>query len=217
MKLHGAIAPVLAALLVSACATSRPATAPEARAEQAERDKEQAQADARKARLDAEEARETAADAERARYEADQRARYAAATAAQAEQDARIAETTGVAEPQPVYAGATEAPYPRLTFAVSSTDLGDAERTRLDQIAASLRDHPSRRVVIRTFAEDTGDRGRDERLAQRRADAVANFLVNRGVSGDRIVTKVVTREVAYESVPVTERRGPYRSVELVIK
>jgi outer membrane protein OmpA-like peptidoglycan-associated protein len=217
MNLHGAIAPALAALLVSACATSHPASAPEARAEQAEHDKQQAQADARKARVDAEEARANAVDAERARYEADQRAHYAAASAAQAEQDARLAEAQGVAEPQPVAAGAVEAPYPRVTFAATSTDLVDAERARLDQIASSLRDHPSRRVVIHAYAEDTGDRGQDARLAQRRADSVARYLENGGVSRDRIVTKVVTREVAYASIPEGERRGPYRSVELVIK
>ncbi len=215
MKLRTAIVPALAALLVTACASSRPASAPE-RADQAERDKDKAQDDARKARIDAAEARQSAQDADRARVEADQKARYAAAAAAQAERDAQQAPPNGVAEPQPV-AGVVEAPYPRVSFAASSTDLTDAERARLDAIADSLRAHPSRRISINTYADDTGDEVKDAKLAQRRADAVAHYIENRGISADRIVTRVVTRDVAYAARPESDRRGPYRSVEFVVR
>ena len=213
MKLRDAIAPALAALLATACATSRPVSAPE-RAEQAEHDKARAQDDARKARIDAYEARVAAQDADRARYEADLRARYAADTAAQAERDAQQAQTVGVAEPQPVAAPTT---YPRVTFTASSYDLPGSERARLDAIAESLREHPGHRVIIHTYADDYGDADKDARLAQRRADAVAHYLENRGVSSDRIVTKVVTRDVAYAYTPEGERRGPYRSVAIVVR
>jgi outer membrane protein OmpA-like peptidoglycan-associated protein len=211
MRIRHAIAPVLAALLATACASSNTASAP-ARAEQADEDKARAQEDARKARIHAEEARLDAQDAERARIEADQRAAYATASAAQTDRDARL-EQTGVAESQ---APAVEAQYPRVTFATSSADLPGPEQARLDEIAASLRAHPGRRVVIYTYADDTGDSAQDARLAQRRADAVARYFEYRGVSGDRIATKVATREVAY-SWRAGDRRGPYRSVVITIR
>jgi outer membrane protein OmpA-like peptidoglycan-associated protein len=216
MKLRGAVVTGLAAILVTACASSRPASAPE-RADQAERDKARAEEDARKARIDSAEARQNAADADRARYEADQRARYAAAEAAQAERDARQAQWTGVAEPQRSDARLVQSPYPRVVFAASSADLADSERATLDEIVSSLRAHPSQTVVIHTYADDTGDHAKDEKLAQRRADAVAHYFESRGVSGDRITTKIVTREVAYGDVPDDERRGPYRRVVIIMK
>ncbi len=211
MKIRTAIAPALAALLVTACASSNTESAP-ARAEQAEADKARAQEDAHRARVHAEEARLDAQDAEHARIEADQRAAYAAAAAAQADRDAQL-EQVGVAEPQGV---AVEAQYPRVTFATSSADLPGPEQARLDQIAASLRAHPWRRVVIDTYADDNGDSARDARLAQRRADAVARYFEYRGVAGERISTRVVTREVAY-SWRTGDRRGPYRSVVIAIR
>jgi len=217
MKLRNGIAPVLAtALLATACASSRPASAPE-RAAQAEHDKAQAQDEARKAQIEDQEARQTAQNADRARVEADQKARYAAAAAAQADRDAQQAHGTGVAEPQAVETRAVGGPSTRVTFAPSSVDLADSEKTRLDQIADSLRVHPSRKVVIHTYADDTGDGDKDARLAQRRAKAVVRYFEDRGISGDRITTKVVTREDAYASIPERDRRAPYRSVEIIGK
>lgn len=210
MKFRSAIAPALAALLATACATSRPASAPE-RAEQAEHDKNKADEDARQARIDAAEAHQSATDADRAQYEADQRARHASIEAAQAERDARYEQATGVTEAQPA-----TAPYPYVTFATSSYDLTDFERSRLDRMAESLRAHPSRHVVIHTYADDTGDPGKDARLAQRRADAVAHYFENRGISNDRIVIKVVTRDIAHTDRPSTDD-GPYRSVAIIVK
>jgi outer membrane protein OmpA-like peptidoglycan-associated protein len=81
----------------------------------------------------------------------------------------------------------------------------------------SLQAHPSRTVVIHAYADDTGDQAKDTQLAQRRADAVAHYLQGRGISGDRITTQVVTREVAYADVPESERRGPFRRVVIVEK
>ncbi len=216
MKVRGAIVTALGAILVTACATSRPVSAPE-RAEQAERDKARAEDDARKARIDAADARQNALDADRARYEADQRARYASAEAAQAERDAQQTQATGVAEPQPADSRVMVAPFPRVAFAASSADLADSERPTLDETVSSLRAHPSRTIVIHTYADDTGDETKDARLAQRRADAVVQYLESRGISGDRITTQIVARDVAYADLPANERRGPYRRVVIVMK
>jgi outer membrane protein OmpA-like peptidoglycan-associated protein len=216
MKIRNAIAAAVTAILATACASSRPASAPE-RAAQAEYDKAQAQDNARRAWIADEEARRNAQDADRARVEADQKARYAAAAAAQADRDAQQAQGTGVAEPQSGEGRAVGGPYPRVTFAPSSIDLSDSERTRLDQIADSLRAHPSRTVVIRTYADDTGDSDKDARLARRRAKAIVVYFGDRGISSDRITTKVVTREDAYASIPERDRHAPYRSVEIVVK
>jgi outer membrane protein OmpA-like peptidoglycan-associated protein len=223
MKLRDGIAPVLVALLAtagaSACASSHTGAAPE-RAEQAEQDRLRADNDARKAEVNAAQARQDARDADRAQWEAEQRAQFAAAEASQAERDAAQIQATAPA-PQPVGVTAAQAPppapaaapYPRIAFDETGADLSSTERARLDDMAASLVAHPGRHAVIRAYVVDAGDEDRDVHLAQRRADTVARYLEDHGVTSDRIVTKVFSRDVAYVG---GDRRGPYRSVEVVI-
>ncbi len=227
MKLRDGIAPVLVALLAtagaSACASSHTAAAPE-RAEQAEQDRIRADDDARKAEVNAAQARQDARDADRAQWEAEQRAHYAAAEASQAERDAAQIQATapgpapapqrvGVTAAQPPTPAPAAAPYPRIAFDDTSADLSSTERARLDDMAASLVAHPGRHAVIRAYVVDAGDEDRDVRLAQRRADMVARYLMDHGVTSDRVVTKVFSRDDAYVGA---DRRGPYRSVEVVI-
>jgi len=215
MKLSHTIAPALAAILVTACATH--ASAPE-RAEQAQEDKQRADDQARQARIDAENARASAADASRAQHEADVKAQYAAQEAAQAERDARpVPGPAGVAEPQgDGRVVGVPAPDSGVSFATKSADLSGDDRARLDDLAANLRTHPAQRVVIKGYADDTGADSTDAQLSQQRADAVAHYLEKRGVTGDRIVTKVGTWS-STSTDDVTRRRALHHRVEIIVK
>lgn len=210
MKLSHVIAPALAAILATACAScTHEASAPD-RAAQAEADKHRAQDEARDAQLNAAKARADAQDAARAQYEADQKARFAAEAAAQAERDAQLQNGTGVAEPQPV--GVVVGPNPGVAFAVSSADLTSDEKARLDDIADRLRAHPSHRIVIEGYSDDIRADTPDSRLSRRRADCVAHYLEKRGVSSDRITVRVGTRN----AVRYDDHRGYNRGVDLVV-
>jgi outer membrane protein OmpA-like peptidoglycan-associated protein len=216
MKLSHTIAPALAAILVTACATH--ASAPE-RAEQAQEDKQRADDQARQARIDAENARASAADAARAQHEADVKAQYAAQEAAQAERDAHqpAPGPAGVAEPQgDGRVVAVPAPDSGVSFAAKSADLSGDDRARLDDLAGSLRAHPAQQIVIKGYADDTGSDSTDAQLSQQRADAVAHYLEKKGVSGDRIVTKVGTWSSA-STDDVTRRRALHHRVEIIVK
>lgn len=216
MKLSHTIAPALAALFLAACASHEThASAPE-RAQQAEEDKQHADDSARQARIDAENARINAQDAARAQHEADVKAQYAAQEAAQAERDARQPPAYGVAEPQAVDGHEFAGPDSGVWFATRTADLTGDDKARLDDLAASLRAHPSRTVVIKGWADDSGVSSTDAQLSQRRADAVARYLENRGVSSDRIVTKVGTWSSA-STDDVTRRRALHHRVEIIVK
>ncbi|HTB74671.1 MAG TPA: OmpA family protein [Polyangiaceae bacterium] len=214
MKLGHVIVPVLASLVATACATSS-RQASDDRAAHAEADKERAQADARKAQVDAAQARADAQDAARAQYEADQKARFAAQTATQAERDAQVARQTGVIEAQPGDRRVAAAgPSSSVAFAASSAELTVDDKARLRDIADSLRAHPSQRVVVEGYSD--GDSG-DGKLSQRRADRVAHYLENRGVTSDRIVTRVGTSAaVRYAGTEDINRRDLYRGVEIIV-
>ena len=207
MKLSHVIAPALAALLATACASSGQQAAND-RAAQAEADRDRARDDARKAQWNTERARADAQDAARAQYEADQKARFAAQSAAQAEHDAQV--ERGVAEPQPAGGPAPGAWAPGVAFAASSSDLTDDDKARLSEVADSMRAHPSRRLVIEGYADDVNA---DGTLSHRRADSVIHYLEKKGVSSDRITTRVASRNaVRY----VGDDRRYNRGVEIYV-
>ena len=216
MKLSHTIAPALAALFLAACASHEThASAPE-RAQQAEEDKQHADDSARQARIDAENARINAQDAARAQHEADVKAQYAAQEAAQAERDAQQPPAYGVAEPQAVDGHEFAGPDSGVWFATRTADLTGDDKARLDDLAASLRAHPSRTVVIKGWADDSGVSSTDAQLSQRRADAVARYLENRGVSSDRIVTKVGTWN-GTTTDDAGRRRALHHRLEIFVK
>jgi outer membrane protein OmpA-like peptidoglycan-associated protein len=194
MKLSHTMVGALAALFLAAglpaCASHEThASAPE-RVQQAEADKRHADDDAVQARIDAENARANAQDAARAQHEADVKAQYAAQAAAQAERDAQQAPPPyGVTEVQPAD-GRYISTDSSVWFATNSAELTADDRAHLDDVVGMLRAHPSRTVVIKGWADDSGASSTDTRLSQHRADAVAHYLENRGVTTDRIATRV---------------------------
>ena len=212
MKLSHGIAPALAALLATACAANAQQSAAD-RAAQAEADRDQARDDARKAQMNTERARADAQDAARAQYEADQKARFAALDAAQAERDAQAERRPGVAEAQPLDGRvATGAWSPGVAFAVSGADLTSDDKVRLREIADSLRAHPSQRVIVEGYSDDVNA---DGQLSHRRADCVAHYLEKKGVSSDRITTRVTSRN-AVRYGDDSDRRGLNRGVEIYV-
>lgn len=58
----------------------------------------------------------------------------------------------------------------------------------VDEAAAMLKADPSLRMRIEGHTDSTSGETHNDRLAQRRADAVANALMQRGISADRIST-----------------------------
>lgn len=58
----------------------------------------------------------------------------------------------------------------------------------LNQVAQVLSDFPKMKVSIEGHTDSTGPEASNMRLSQRRADAVRDYLVSRGVSADRLET-----------------------------
>jgi len=200
MKLRSAWTPVLIVLAAAACSSnSRPASAPE-RAQQAEADNERAQDEQRKAHLQVERAREQVADAERAQREADEKAQFEARQAVEAERDeqGRASPPYGVTAPQRGTAAAEEGAE-GVVFETKSSDLSSDDKAKLDSLAASLRAHRGRKVVVDGYPDEAD--WTDAKLARHRADAVAHYLERRGVPSDRIVTRTPDVD-AYRRRPV---------------
>ena len=113
----------------------------------------------------------------------------------------------------------------RATLVLGSDDLfepGTAKLTqmaviRLGQLAPALALQLDRMILVRSYTDALGDSAENLALSQRRAEAVCEHLVGRGVPGDRL-----RAEGRGASRPVTESRTPWgraqnRRLEIVIE
>jgi outer membrane protein OmpA-like peptidoglycan-associated protein len=73
----------------------------------------------------------------------------------------------------------------------------------LDQVAQVLRDYPKMQVRIEGHTDNVGNAARNQKLSQRRAEAVRLYLVSRGIAGDRLssIGFGMTRPVASNRTP----------------
>jgi outer membrane protein OmpA-like peptidoglycan-associated protein len=75
---------------------------------------------------------------------------------------------------------------PDVTFAVNSADISPSMRQTLDGVAQSMINYPNSLIDVMGHTDSTGSDQYNLDLSRRRADAVANFLISRGVSSARI-------------------------------
>jgi outer membrane protein OmpA-like peptidoglycan-associated protein len=103
-----------------------------------------------------------------------------------------------------------------VLFATGRSDLKTGSRRTLDQIAQFLTEHPDRSVQIEGFTDSQGGDNYNLELAQSRADAVAQAIIQRGVDAQRV------RALGYgEGFPVASNssegsRQLNRRVEIIV-
>lgn len=76
--------------------------------------------------------------------------------------------------------------HAEVLFEFQSARLGDAERNLLDELARKLLADELEGVAATAHADRIGDAAYNERLAARRAGAVRDYLVEKGVSQDLV-------------------------------
>ncbi len=77
----------------------------------------------------------------------------------------------------------------RTFFKKSSASLDSTANETLDKQVAWLSQYPQVQVKIQGFADDPGSESQNVALSQKRADAVRNYLISRGVSATRVYAK----------------------------
>lgn len=75
----------------------------------------------------------------------------------------------------------------RIGFLADGATLDPASLTLLEAIARTLRGCPETNTEVSGHTDSTGDPAADEALSQRRAEAVVDYLVLRGVNRERLV------------------------------
>lgn len=96
-----------------------------------------------------------------------------------------------------------------------STLLPDAQR-RLDVVADVLKQAPDEQFRVEGYTDAIGDPGYNQDLSKRRADAVKDYLVSRGVSASQLTSLGHGEERAVADNSTAEGRANNRRVEIVI-
>ncbi|BBO67543.1 hypothetical protein DSCA_14730 [Desulfosarcina alkanivorans] len=86
-------------------------------------------------------------------------------------------------------AGASSWTFNNINFEVSKAAIQPSSYGILDEIAAGLAANPRMKVVVEGHTDSTGARAFNMDLSQRRAQAVADYLIGKGISPDRLSAK----------------------------
>lgn len=103
-----------------------------------------------------------------------------------------------------------------ILFATNSSTLSDASKSALRNFATSLQANPDTDIKIVGYTDNTGSVDYNQTLSEKRAKSVFDYLMNQGVSSNRMVYegKGVHDPVASNDTPAG--RALNRRVEIVI-
>ena len=173
----------------------------------------------REAEEQAREAERKAREAELARRQADSARTEAETARAQAEEARREAEALR-RELSELQAKQTDRglllTLGDVLFETGKADLMAGAARSIDKLAAFLRENPERSVLVEGHTDSTGGDSFNLSLSQRRADAVRNALMSRGVAAERIVARGYGKQYPVADNSHAAGRQQNRRVEIVV-
>lgn len=103
-----------------------------------------------------------------------------------------------------------------VQFKVNSTDFEANAFAQLDSAALTLINFPKLQILIKGHTSREGNADNNQRLSERRAEAVKNYLINKGITANRLETKGfgATQPIAAETTE--ENRRLNRRIEFEI-
>ncbi|MFT3814985.1 MAG: OmpA family protein [Acidovorax sp.] len=103
-----------------------------------------------------------------------------------------------------------------VLFEFGKANLLPTAGQRLDQLADFLKQYPDRKLIIEGHTDSVGSDATNQALSERRAQAVQQALVVRGVDPSRITTRGYGKAYPVASNATPEGRALNRRVEVVI-
>lgn len=103
-----------------------------------------------------------------------------------------------------------------ILFPFNSTTLNQSAKTDLSQFAASLRENPNTDVTIAGYTDNVGSMAANTKVADGRADAVRNYLMDSGVAASRLTAKGIPMADYVASNDTEAGRAQNRRVEIYI-
>ena len=104
-----------------------------------------------------------------------------------------------------------------ITFDFDSTQLKPQFHNTLDSVVLVLNEYKSTLITVKGHTDSTGAEKYNQELSERRAKAVLNFLIARGVPAARITAIGFGKTLPIASNDTAEGREKNRRVEIEIK
>lgn len=105
----------------------------------------------------------------------------------------------------------------RLRFSFDSSELDSAATRRLDEITSYMKSDPSiNRVLLEGRTDNVGFRRYNDALSKRRAKAVADYLLAKGIEKSRIVVTTRGEKQPLASNKTPQGRAINRSVDVTL-
>jgi outer membrane protein OmpA-like peptidoglycan-associated protein len=103
-----------------------------------------------------------------------------------------------------------------VLFDTGRAELKSGAARSIDQLAAFLNEHPERHVQIEGFTDSQGTNDFNLELSQRRADAVAMAIIQRGIDAQRVRAMGYGEEFPVASNKDSGSRQLNRRVEIIV-
>jgi len=103
-----------------------------------------------------------------------------------------------------------------LLFDTGKSTLSPQANASIAKLAQFLLNHPARNLSIEGHTDSVGSEAYNDTLSQKRAEAVKNALVAKGVGTERIVTKGLGKKFPIASNETAQGRQLNRRVEVVV-
>ena len=103
-----------------------------------------------------------------------------------------------------------------ITFETNSAELNASSYDELERLVTLLKDNPEIRVEISAHTDDVGADLYNLKLSDRRAASVANFLQNKGIAQNRLISKGYGKTRPIVPNNSDENRARNRRVEMMI-
>jgi outer membrane protein OmpA-like peptidoglycan-associated protein len=103
-----------------------------------------------------------------------------------------------------------------IQFQRDESELTAETMRKLYPLATLLKDESGRTIIIEGYTDSTGDENYNQRLSERRASAVRDFLISAGIDPQRISVRGYGEEHPIASNDTDSGRRENRRVEIVV-
>jgi len=104
----------------------------------------------------------------------------------------------------------------KILFAFSKSDLSDSAKMNLNKLATALTNYPNTNIEIQGHTDSRGTEEYNMGLSLRRANAVRDYLVSKGIDGSRMTVKGYGESAPAYTNDTPEGMAQNRRVEFLI-